>query len=137
MRSYHRHGAKTREYVVCIPHESWHASQSPTSSTHLKLNYKEKRIDRTAITGNNTYALEEELEKIRRDLSKNYILGLDDSDILKRKIEETKEDDAQNTGHAKKPSPDSGEVNKSPMIQPNVYWTHRRGRGTSRSSKLV
>jgi predicted phosphodiesterase len=24
---------------------------------------------------------------------------------------------------AKKPSPDSGEVNKSPMIQPNVYWT--------------
>jgi acid phosphatase type 7 len=25
--------------------------------------------------------------------------------------------------NAKKPSPDSGEVNKSPMIQPNVYWT--------------
>lgn len=24
---------------------------------------------------------------------------------------------------AKKPSPDSGEVNKSPMVQPNVYWT--------------
>ncbi|HET7148476.1 MAG TPA: metallophosphoesterase [Candidatus Nitrosopolaris sp.] len=24
---------------------------------------------------------------------------------------------------ATKPSPDSGEVNKSPMIQPNVYWT--------------
>jgi acid phosphatase type 7 len=24
---------------------------------------------------------------------------------------------------AKKPSPDCGEVNKSPMIQPNVYWT--------------
>jgi Dyp-type peroxidase family len=40
----------------------------------------------------------EELEKIMRDLSKNYVLGLDDSDVLKRKIEETEDDDAQNTG---------------------------------------
>jgi acid phosphatase type 7 len=28
-----------------------------------------------------------------------------------------------NIHDAKKPSPDSGEVNKSPMIQPNIYWS--------------
>jgi Dyp-type peroxidase family len=39
-----------------------------------------------------------ELEQIRFDLSKKQLLGLDDSDVLKDKIEETKDDDTQNTG---------------------------------------
>jgi Dyp-type peroxidase family len=39
-----------------------------------------------------------ELEQIRFDLSKKQLLGLDDSDVLKNKIEETKNCDTQNTG---------------------------------------
>lgn len=40
----------------------------------------------------------EELERIRFDLSKRQVLGLDDSDILKDKIGDTKDHDTQNTG---------------------------------------
>jgi hypothetical protein len=39
-----------------------------------------------------------DLEQIRFDPSKKQLLGLDDSDVLKDKIKETKDHDTQNTG---------------------------------------
>jgi Dyp-type peroxidase family len=38
------------------------------------------------------------LGQIRLDISKRHLLGLDDSDVLKDKLEETKDGDTQNTG---------------------------------------
>jgi Dyp-type peroxidase family len=38
------------------------------------------------------------LGQIRLDISKRHLLGLDDSDVLKDKLDETKDDDTQNTG---------------------------------------
>jgi Dyp-type peroxidase family len=38
------------------------------------------------------------LEQIRLDMSKRHLLGLDDIDVLKDKLEETKDGDTQNTG---------------------------------------
>ena len=45
------------------------------------------------------------LEQIRLDISKRHLLGLDESYVLKDKLEETKDGDTQNTGREGLPGP--------------------------------